>query len=656
MTRNVYAVPMHDAGLSRALAMRLGPWKLLIPSILLLLVIGSTTAAEPSAGDLITGLDPEDQQWLGELMEVLDDSTEIATKSRLNADYVPGTVTVLQGRDLESLGMRTVWDALSLIPGVIINQGRREEYFVGVRGFNPPFNSGNIKVLLNSTPMSRDESGLSSQALSIPIEQVDRIEFIRGPGAVLYGDFAYHGVLNILTRQDRSRLSTRVDEHGTTLTNGAYAYQSQDKATRFGLNVAGATGHWVEAPEDRDIDNEQQSAIAQFRHRGFGLTAQLINEDYDDEQGLSREQRTETIALNQSLDLTDDTQFNLYASYLNNDYSEAGSRFLGQVWEGRAELTGHGIPRHRWLMQFSYTDSFTEEAVLARPPQVRTPGFSQSDISRRYFGFSLQDEFEATEQLTLTAGVRLDRRLDLDRTLFNPRLAAVWRISPTDILKAQYASGYRAPTFWELFPPLDYANTGLAPETIRASELSYIHRQADQVLRLTLFYSQFDDFIRRIVGRSNRPVFHNTGKALATGGELEWERQWSPRLKSWFNLSYADTRYFDDLSSTEPDPTTADWLGNLALFYRFGDQTLFTLYWNYVGKRHSDDIDTHAEQRVGVTLNWFNVGIPGLTLRLGVRNLLRANQRYLVDEAPPVGLTSVEFPDSLVWGQISYDF
>lgn len=216
MTRNVYAVPMHDAGLSRALAMRLGPWKLLIPSILLLLVIGSTTAAEPSAGDLITGLDPEDQQWLGELMEVLDDSTEIATKSRLNADYVPGTVTVLQGRDLESLGMRTVWDALSLIPGVIINQGRREEYFVGVRGFNPPFNSGNIKVLLNSTPMSRDESGLSSQALSIPIEQVDRIEFIRGPGAVLYGDFAYHGVLNILTRQDRSRLSTRVDEHGTT--------------------------------------------------------------------------------------------------------------------------------------------------------------------------------------------------------------------------------------------------------------------------------------------------------------------------------------------------------------------------------------------------------------------------------------------------------
>ena len=68
--------------------------------------------------------------------------------------------------------MRTVWDALALIPGVMINQGGQGGLLVAVRGFSAPFNSGNIKVLLNSVPMSRDNSGLSSQALSLPIEQV----------------------------------------------------------------------------------------------------------------------------------------------------------------------------------------------------------------------------------------------------------------------------------------------------------------------------------------------------------------------------------------------------------------------------------------------------------------------------------------------------
>ncbi|MEZ5584770.1 MAG: TonB-dependent receptor plug domain-containing protein [Candidatus Competibacteraceae bacterium] len=264
--------------------------------------------AEEASVDLAANLANEDQQWLGELMEVLDESTEIATKSRLNVDYVPGMVTVLQGRELETLGMRTVWDALALIPGVMLLQGRRGELFVGVRGFTSPFNSGNIKVLLNSSPMSRESSGLTSQALSLPIEQVERIEFIRGPNALLYGDFAYYGVLNILTRQKTSQVATRVDEHGTTTVNGLYADQSEDGATRFSLNIAGVAGHSVEAPTGVDAENDQQSAILKFAHRGFELTAQAINEDYAIDQGVSRDQHTGTLIARQSFNLASDAQ------------------------------------------------------------------------------------------------------------------------------------------------------------------------------------------------------------------------------------------------------------------------------------------------------------------------------------------------------------
>lgn len=647
---------VQDAFSPMNLGSGLGQRVVLIPTAILLLAACISAMAEQASSDLVADLTKEDGQWLEELTQVLDESTEIATKSRLNADYVPGTVTVLQGRDLEALGMRTVWDALALIPGVMINQGSRGELFVGVRGLSSPFNSGNIKVLLNSTPMSRDESGLSSQVLSLPIEQVDRIEFIRGPGAVLYGDFAYHGVLNILTRQGNSRISTRVDEHGTTTSGGLYAYQSKDGLTRFSLNMVGSTGHWVEAPAGIGVENEQQSGIVMFSHRGFELTAQAINEDYDDDQGISRTQRTEAIAMRQSFDLAADTQFSLYASYLNNDFTEARERFLGQVWEGRAEFAWRGMARHHWLLQLSYTDSRTEEALRGPPPPSEGPVFAQYDIGRRYYGISLQDQYEASDRVTLTAGLRFDHRDDLDESLFNPRLAAVWRISETDILKAQYASGYRAPTFWELFAPPAYVNTGIDPETIATSELSYIHRQSDQVLRLTLFYSRLEDHISPIRQPGSGVSFDNRGASEAAGAELEWEQQWSPRLKSWFNLSYADGREGHFGTTNERNPATTDWLGNLALFYRPMDRMLFAVHWNYVGKRHANNIDSDAEHRVAVTLNWFDVWTKGLTLRLGVRNLLQADQRYLVPETPPAGITTSDFPDSLVWGQIAYDF
>ena len=627
-----------------------------------LLTVSVSSLAEEVSTDLIT-MAGEDEQWLGELMQVLDESTEIATKSRLNADYVPGMVTVLQGRDLEALGMRTVWDALALIPGVIINQGPTGELFVGVRGFTSPFNSGNIKVLLNSTLMSRDSSGLSSQALSLPIEQVDRIEFIRGPGAVLYGDFAYYGVLNILTRQGNSRISTRVDEHGTTTSGGLYSYRSEDGETRFSLNMAGSTGHWVEAPVGIDVKNEQQSGIALFSHRGFELTAQAINEDYDNDQGISRTQRTEAMTVRQTFGLAADTQVSLYVSYLNNDYEEARERFLGRDWEARANLSWQGMQRHRWLFQFSYTDSYTEEARLGPPPHREGPGFRQYDVSRRYYGISLQDQYEASDRLTLTVGLRFDHRNDLDENQLSPRLAAVWRVSDVDILKAQYAEGYRVPTFWELYPPPTFAKSDLNPEKIGTSELSYIHRTADQVWRLTLFHSKINDLISFTESSPFRAgVFVNSGASEASGMEIEWEQQWSPRLKSWFNLSYADSRSglhpaLLGGETIEKDPGTADWLGNLALFYRPAEHVLLAAHWNYVGERHAESVDTNPEHRVALTLSLFDVWTQGLTLRFGVRNLLQADQRYLVPQAPPaVAVLASDFPDSLVWGQISYDF
>ena len=81
----------------------------------------------------------DDQEEMLALLAVLEEETEVATKTKMNADYVPGIVTVLHGEDLEAMGARTVWEALAFVPGVEINQGATG-FAVG-NAFSPAFQS-----------------------------------------------------------------------------------------------------------------------------------------------------------------------------------------------------------------------------------------------------------------------------------------------------------------------------------------------------------------------------------------------------------------------------------------------------------------------------------------------------------------------------------
>jgi len=198
------------------------------------------------AGAAGTGAD--DSADLQNLLQVLDQQTEIATKTRLNADYVPGLVTVLHSQELVELGVRTVWEALRLVPGLepsIDQIGTRQTL---VRGVGGSFASGNMKILLNGRSMNSALSANANPVLNMPVELVDHIEVVRGPGSAVHGEFAYAGVLNVITRQQSDGGFVRADEHDT-YTGGAYKHwQSDDGRDGGSINVGG----WVSRGEGLD--------------------------------------------------------------------------------------------------------------------------------------------------------------------------------------------------------------------------------------------------------------------------------------------------------------------------------------------------------------------------------------------------------------------
>src|SRR3954465_8989202 len=84
-----------------------------------------------------------EEKELEELLSIVQQETDVATKTRMNSDYVPGIVTVLEGDELEALGIANAGEALGLVPGMQAMRDDRGSPSVIVRGFDFPFNSGN---------------------------------------------------------------------------------------------------------------------------------------------------------------------------------------------------------------------------------------------------------------------------------------------------------------------------------------------------------------------------------------------------------------------------------------------------------------------------------------------------------------------------------
>ena len=82
-----------------------------MPAVLLAALLAVPAAAQQTAQ-----VEPEPE--LEDLLAILQEETAVASKARMNADFVPGMVTVLHGADMEALGVETVWEALSMVPGL----------------------------------------------------------------------------------------------------------------------------------------------------------------------------------------------------------------------------------------------------------------------------------------------------------------------------------------------------------------------------------------------------------------------------------------------------------------------------------------------------------------------------------------------------------
>lgn len=133
-----------------------------------------------------------------ELQKVLNKGTTVSSSKALSSRETPGIISVVTAEEIENSGARDLTDILRLIPGFDVVQDLQFVMGIGLRGNWA--NEGKVLVLLDGQPFNE----LLYQTVAIgnrfPVDAIERIEIIRGPGSAIYGGSAEYGVINIITK------------------------------------------------------------------------------------------------------------------------------------------------------------------------------------------------------------------------------------------------------------------------------------------------------------------------------------------------------------------------------------------------------------------------------------------------------------------------
>lgn len=521
----------------------------------------------------------------------------IATGTRQLLSKAPSAATVISAEDIASMGARTVSEALEAVPGLHVSRNMLQNIYTptyGVRGILTS-TSPHVLMMINGIPRTSAYLGNPDELyVELPVENIARIEVIRGPGSAVYGADAFAGTINIITK-------TAADIDGTSIGVRAGSFNSWDSWVQHGSQVGnfdvaayfkiGASDgqHRLVAADSvgrsgavnlghDDIDGQLDIGYGKFRWRaaytlrdkvgtGVGIAGAL------DPAGQIRSERITTDLSWNDANFAPDLSLSLQAAYMQlaNEVTSpltiypAGiiSGFTGSVigdpdkWERQVRLSASsvysGFADHRLRFGLGHDEMELYKTSEARnfnllyygstlhidPLPGGLTNITGNNIflaphSRRVDYLYLQDEWSLARDWTLTGGLRYDNYSDFGSTT-NPRLALVWEARHDLTAKLMYGTAFRAPSFIEQYAsdnPVALGNPSLSPEKIKTLE-GVITWQARHNLQASL--SVFHHEITDIISQKNL-TYLNSGQQKGSGGELEvtWNANNNLRLSGHY--------------------------------------------------------------------------------------------------------------------------
>jgi len=608
--------------------------------------------------------------WAQEKEVTLEEVVVTATRDVQEIRKVPSNVTVITSKEIDQSNAQTVIDLMRDEAGVVVRDyyGTGKTASVDIRGFGE---TGPLNTLVLVDGRRVNEIDLSGvDWTQIPLDQVERIEIVRGSGSVLYGDNAVGGVINIITKKPDKPLSAKAE--GVV---GSYHYNKE---------TGSVGGKWGPLSA---ILHAGYNATEGYRDNGFLRTRDVggkiiydLNEDvrFDLSGGFHRDKAGLPGGLSKVL-----AEMDRRATLRPDDYAETDDGYIdlgmkAKVWDvGRLEFnlsyrerevkdtfTSFSFKDTRNFITWGFTPRYILEKPLGKFPNKLILGFDYYDsdndvdyvsvffgttflnrleVKQRSFGPYFLDEFSLLDNLLLSLGYRY-QWVTYDFFQESPRgkdklreSESAWTIG-LDHLLGQKSSAFlsvkrsfRFPVTDELiqFFPTFQANPSMKPQTGYHYEGGVRYAFTDQVeANVTLFWIDLED---EIFFNPDPLTFANQNypKTRRQGIEVGAKVTPFPWFSIWGNYCYTRAKLRGGDFSGKEIPGVPRNKGSVGTEINFGKGFLLSGLVNVVCRRYYisdwanqiEKLDKYYTLDGRLSYTW-----KGLKVFFGVNNI--TNQKY----------------------------
>ncbi len=534
--------------------------------------------------------------------DFLDDLPVVLSASRLSqpVNEAPAAVTVIDQDMIRASGFRDIPELLRLVPGFSVAYTTDNTWTAGYHGLADAY-SRRFQVLVDGRSIYSPHYGTVYWSdLPLAIDDIERIEVVRGPNAAIHGANAFVAVINIVTKtaaQVPGRFASiqagEQDMRGLVLRQGggtgALRYRltaSAQQRDRFEKHVVGQgddDGTYYEATDTYFVNGRFDWQLAPDTDvmMQFGLSR-------GDWQGGSRLPAATSTGRRSFLSPIDqdsratylqlawhkvesasrEWRLQFYHSQNRFDADTVATNFAGgpvvvdqYLAQSRSNLELQVNEQWAPALRAVWGAEIRRESVNS-PQNYNTGKTFSGELARAYGNV----EWRAHERVLVQGGAMVEHHY-FTGTDVSPRLAANFTVVPDHVVRLGVSRAYRSPTFFEesgnqillresgaIADVFTVPSDGLAPESILSREIGYIGywRRARLNFDLRLFSDHIEDFIGQqradyapdpgsII--SNREFkYQNMGSAELRGGEFQL--RWQPT--STLDVSAHFARVFID--------------------------------------------------------------------------------------------------------------
>ncbi|MDP3278036.1 MAG: TonB-dependent receptor [Deltaproteobacteria bacterium] len=520
---------------------------------------------------------------------------EVTAASRIaeRIEDAPASVSVIDGRELRAFAYPTIAEAIRGTRGIFLSNDLHYPS-AGIRGVGVPGDYGNrLLTLADGHPLNDDVVGASYIGFDgrTDLDDVERIELVRGPGSVLYGTGAFMGVLNLVTRP-RSTPTRAHAAFGTfgDVFRGRAGFTlnlGRDAGVWASVGIAGSGGAdtTVSVP---NADNTGPTLLTARNHGSFlagtfaarawykDLTLQLFWSARDLSAALGafntrfNDPRTRFIDARSFAELRYEPKLgNIGRLFLRahaNLYQFRGAYTYDPSTEEDYNGTWYGVEARALFEPFralriTVGGEFQHHPVVELIGRRRiTASTTETYLSERQAlligaGYLLL-EGDPAPWLRYSAGARIDVYNTFGVSI-NPRAAVILHPVSSSTIKLTAGRAFRAPSVYELYlndmGMTQRANPALRPETTTSGEIEYSQRFATDWVAVAAAHGSYNEALIETTGAGNMtdPLIYNnsTNPVFVVGGDVELRREW---FGGWmFSAMYGYQRARDAITASE---------------------------------------------------------------------------------------------------------